>query len=120
VVDHRAPLDRQGVSDADQLFDVLADKTRRAAIGALLERPRSSGELARTLKMSQPALSRHLRALRRAGLVEIEGDEADARLRIYSIRPGALTPLRTWLDEAERLWIDQLAAFKEYAERGNR
>ena len=111
---------REDVTDADRLFGALADGTRRSAVKALLQAPRTSGDLARTLGVTPQALTRHLRVLRRSGLVQAEGDEADARLRIYRVAPEAFAPLRTWLDDAERMWSIQLAAFAHFAEDGTR
>lgn len=107
---------RHCMTDADGLLDLLADKTRRAAVGALLKRPYSSGELAKKLAVSPQALSRHLRKLRQSGLVRIEGDEADARLRIYRVAPARLNPLRDWFEQAGKLWTEQLDAFRAFAE----
>jgi DNA-binding transcriptional ArsR family regulator len=104
------------VSETDRLFEAMADGTRRAAIEALIAAPCASGDLARRLAVSPQALSRHLRVLRRAGLVSTGGEADDARRRIYRIEPHALSPLRDWLDRAEAMWGAQLAAFKAFAE----
>lgn len=104
------------MNDTDQLFDALADKTRRAAVQALMARPLASSELALALEVTPQALSRHLRVLRNAGLVSIEGTEDDARRRIYHIEHKALQPLRTWLEEVEQMWNEQLNSFKQFAE----
>ena len=98
----------------------LADDKRRAVIQALLERPRRAGELAKALALTPPALSRHLRILRRAGLVTEDGDADDARVRVYSVREPGFTPLRDWLDDVEAYWSEQLQAFKEHAESKRR
>lgn len=104
----------------DQTLAALADPTRRAVIGLLREQPRRSGELAEALSISRPAMSRHLRVLRRARLVAEEILEDDARGRVYRLRPEPLGPLRDWLDEVESFWQDQLGAFKAHAERRGR
>jgi hypothetical protein len=65
---------------------------------------------------SAPALSRHLRVLKRAGVVTDEGVEADARVRVYRLAPAALEPVRGWLAEVEQAWGQQLAAFRDFAE----
>jgi DNA-binding transcriptional ArsR family regulator len=101
----------------DAAFSALADPTRREVVKALLKQPRRAGELAEIVSMSPPALSRHLRVLRRAGVVVEQGVEHDARLRIYSLSPSAFDPFRAWLDEVENLWHEQLRAFKAHAER---
>ena len=64
----------------------LADRNRRAVIDILKEQPRRAGEIASALSMTPPALSRHLRVLRRSGLIDEQGVEADARVRIYRLR----------------------------------
>ena len=98
----------------------LADDKRRAVIHALLERPRRAGDLAKALALTPPALSRHLRILRNAGLVEEEDDAGDARVRIYSVREPGFVPLRDWLDDVEAYWAAQLHSFKAHAERKRR
>jgi DNA-binding transcriptional ArsR family regulator len=94
----------------------LADDKRRAVIHALLERPRRAGDLAKALALTPPALSRHLRILRRAGLVTEEDYDDDARVRIYSVREPGFSPLRDWLDDVEAYWAAQLQSFKAHAE----
>jgi DNA-binding transcriptional ArsR family regulator len=101
----------------DRTFAALAEPNRRAVVELLRERPHRAGELANTLGLSAPALSRHLRALRECGLVEESLPEFDARVRIYALKDGAMQELRRWLDETERLWTVQLAAFKAHVEQ---
>ena len=62
-------------------------------------------------------MSRHLRALRTNGLVEESHPEFDARVRVYRLRPEPMVHLRAWLEETERLWTRQLAAFKAHVEQ---
>ena len=104
----------------DTTFLALADATRRDMIRTLLHKPRRAGELAETVSMSPQALSRHLRVLRRAGLVIEEGIETDARVRVYRVHPDAFAPIEAWLAEVEEVWRRQLQAFKAYAESGQR
>ena len=102
----------------DQTFGALADPARLAVIGLLRKQPLRSGEMARQLSLSRPLMSKHLRILRDAGLVEeaaIGGD--DARARIYQLRQDPFSQVRGWLDEVESFWTDQLDAFKAHAER---
>jgi len=106
--------------DLDAAFGALSDSSRREMIRTLLQQPRRAGELADSLDMSPQALSRHLRVLRRAGLVVEEGIEDDARVRVYSVHPGALQPVQQWLAQIEELWRGQLQAFKAYAETAQR
>ena len=100
----------------DRTLAALADPARRQVVELLRERPRRAGELANATGLSAPAMSRHLRALRTSGLVEESHPQFDARVRIYRLRPEPMTQLKTWLDETEQLWTQQLAAFKAHLE----
>lgn len=99
----------------DRTLAALADPTRRAVV-RLLRQPQRAGEIANALRVTRPAMSRHLRVLRRAGLVEEQSLEEDARARLYRLRREPFSELRIWLDEVERFWGDQLQAFKAHAE----
>ena len=101
----------------DQTLAALADPHRRRVVDLLSHGPRSSGDLARELELSPPAMSRHLRTLRQSGLVEESHPTFDARVRIYALRPEPMVHLLRWLEDAERLWSEQLAAFKAHIER---
>ena len=85
----------------DILFVALSDPVRRAVIRELVKRPRRAGELARQLFMSAPALSRHLRVLRRAGLIVETAIAADARVRVYRVKLAAFNPMRKWLAQIQ-------------------
>ena len=100
----------------DVAFTALADPTRRAVVRLLREGPLRAGELAEALELTPPGLSRHLRVLRRAGLIDDDEPEHDARVRLYRLEPAGFAPLRDWIDELEAFWSDQLAAFKTHAE----
>jgi DNA-binding transcriptional ArsR family regulator len=113
-------VDRGTPLDVGESFSALSDGTRRGVIQALMHKPRSAGELARYLAVSPQALSRHLRVLRKAGLVAEEVQEQDARIRIYSARPIALEPVQKWLWQIEDIWRRQLQSFKHYAESNPR
>ena len=101
-------------------MSALTDPTRRAVVGLLAHGPRRAGELAESLAMTPPSLSRHLRVLRRSGLVDADDLDDDARVRLYRLRPEALVPLQDWLDELRAFWADQLEAFKAHAEGSDR
>lgn len=101
----------------DQTLAALADPNRRRAVDLLKQGPMRAGELAQALSLSPPALSRHLRTLRQAGLVEEQHPEFDARVRIYALRPDALDELRGWLQDSEAMWSRGLLAFKAHVER---
>jgi DNA-binding transcriptional ArsR family regulator len=111
---------RPGAGDLDATFVALSDATRREIIRNLLQKPRRAGELADMVSMSPQALSRHLRLMRRAGLVVEEGIDSDARVRVYSVHPDAFAPVQSWLAEVEDAWRRQLQAFKAYAEQAQR
>ena len=102
----------------DRTLAALADPTRRRVVDLLSERPRAAGDLARSTGIAAPAMSRHLRALRESGLVEDSHPEFDARVRVYALRLEPMVELRRWLEESERLWSEQLAAFKRHVEGG--
>ena len=94
----------------------LADRNRRAVIDLLKVQPRRAGEIATALSLTPPALSRHLRVLRRSGLVHEQGVEEDARVRIYRLRKEPFDELRVWLGEVESFWTGELAAFRDHVE----
>ncbi|MCX7357483.1 MAG: metalloregulator ArsR/SmtB family transcription factor [Alphaproteobacteria bacterium] len=101
----------------DQTFAALADPHRRRAVELLGQRPRRAGELAEALGLPAPAMSRHLRELKQSGLVEETHPEFDARVRIYTLKDGAMADLKKWLADTERMWADQLASFKAHVEK---
>ena len=100
----------------DETLAALADPHRRQVVELLRERPRRAGELAQAAGLTAPAMSRHLRTLRRSGLVEETSPEFDARVRVYQLRPEPMVHLLRWLEETERMWSEQLAAFKAHLE----
>ncbi|HEX3396742.1 MAG TPA: metalloregulator ArsR/SmtB family transcription factor [Steroidobacteraceae bacterium] len=107
-------------SNLDRTLAALADPHRRRVIDLLRERPHRAGELAEAMRLSFPAMSRHLRTLRRGGLVEEDRDEFDSRVRIYHLRPEAIGALRTWLAETDALWARQLAGLKSHLQKGRK
>ena len=88
--------------DLGATFSALAEPMRRGVVELLRGGPRRAGEIADELGQSRPAMSRHLRVLKRAGVVTDEGVEADARVRIYRLAPTALEPVRGWLAATSR------------------
>jgi len=101
-----------------RVLTALADPHRRRAVELLRKRPRRAGELADALGLSAPAMSKHLRELRKSGLVEETHPDFDARVRVYSLKAGAIEGLREWVDEMDLRWADELASFKAHVERG--
>ena len=101
----------------DTTLAALADPVRRGVVDLLADGPRRAGELADALAVAPSVMSRHLRVLRAGALVEESHPPFDARVRIYSLRVGAMDGLKQWLDEVERGWSDQLGAFARHVER---
>lgn len=108
-----------GRDGLDRTLAALADPHRRQAVELLRAQPRRAGELAAALGLPAPTMSRHLRALRECGLIAETHPPFDARVRIYSLRPEPMAHLKQWLEETERLWSLQLAAFKAHLEQGS-
>jgi DNA-binding transcriptional ArsR family regulator len=92
-------------------FEVLAEPTRRRILDLLRERERSVGELVDRLTISQPGVSKHLRVLREAGLVEVR---TDAQRRWYGLRPEPLSEVDAWLAPYRRLWAGRLDALERH------
>ncbi len=109
--------------ELDRTFGALADPTRRQVVELLRERPHRAGDLAEACDATRPAMSRHLRVLRTAGLVETEPEpdatsaEHDARARVYRLRPERFEALRAWLEEGDRFWTAQLDSFAAHVEQ---
>jgi DNA-binding transcriptional ArsR family regulator len=95
----------------------LADPARRGVVELLRQEPRKASDLALSLSLTRPAMSRHLRVLRQTGLVSERGLEHDARVRVYQLERAPFVELKSWLEEVEAFWADQLQAFKAHAER---
>jgi DNA-binding transcriptional ArsR family regulator len=104
-------------STLDRTFAALADPTRRGVVELLRAEPHRAGELAAAFAMSPPAMSRHLRVLRKTGLVEESELDHDARVRVYRLKRERFVELRDWIAEVEAFWADQLDGFKAHAER---
>jgi DNA-binding transcriptional ArsR family regulator len=92
-------------------FEVLADPTRREILDLVRERELSVGELVQRISLSQPGVSKHLRVLRDAGLVEVR---VDAQRRLYRVRPEPLAEIDAWLRPYRLLWADRLDALENH------
>jgi DNA-binding transcriptional ArsR family regulator len=101
----------------DRALSALAAPHRRRIVELLLVRPRRAGEINKAGGLNPPALSRHLRNLKANGLIEEAHPAFDARVRMYTLRPEPMAHLRSWLEETEQLWAEQLTAFKTHLER---
>ncbi len=106
--------------ELDVTLFALADRNRRAVVDLLRDHPLRAGEVAASLSLTPPALSRHLRVLRRSGLIKGEGVEDDARVRVYRLRKEPFDQLCKWLEEVESFWVGELGAFRDHVERSKR
>jgi DNA-binding transcriptional ArsR family regulator len=88
-----------------ETFEVLAQPNRRRILDLLREEELPVGELVRLLAASQPSVSKHLRVLRDAGLVEVR---VDAQRRLYRVRPEPLREVARWLEPYRLLWASRL------------
>ncbi len=95
-------------------FEVIAEPNRRAILGLLVSAEQSVGEIERQLRMTQPAVSKHLRVLRDAGFVEAT---VDAQRRLYRLRPEALQEVDEWLDQFRRFWSARVDALERHLDR---
>ncbi len=92
----------------------LADPTRRRIVELLQAGPRPATELHGAFAIAGPAVSRHLRVLREAGLVSERRVPEDGRVRLYGLEPEPLLQLARWLDGVAGGWQGQLDAFQDY------
>ena len=95
-------------------FTIVAEPNRRAILSLLVAYERSVGEIERELRLSQPAVSKHLRVLRDSGFVEAR---VEAQRRLYRLRPEPLKELDEWLAPFRRLWSKHLDALERHLDR---
>ena len=105
------------VTQAAAVFDAIADPTRRSILDAVRGGERSAGDIANLFPVSRPAISRHLRVLRKAGLVK---ERREAQLRLYSLSPGPLREVDRWLDQYRLFWAARLQDIRDVAETTHR
>jgi DNA-binding transcriptional ArsR family regulator len=96
------------------VFDVVAEPNRRRILDLLGAHQRAVGDLVEQLELSQPAVSKHLRILREAGLVEVRGE---AQRRLYSVQPEPLRAIDEWLSPYRRMWVTSLDELERHLER---
>src|SRR6266567_5573351 len=101
----------------DTVLHALADESRRTMLEMLRARPATVGELAALLPIARPGVSRHLRVLREAGLVEVR---QEAQWRVYSLRLEPLAEVDDWLGRYRALWEQRLDALHTEVARGKR
>lgn len=98
----------------ESVFEIIAEPNRRAILGLLVGSQRSVGEIERQLGMPQPAVSKHLRVLREAGIVECT---VDAQRRLYRLKPEPLQEVDDWLAPFRRFWSAHLDALERHLDR---
>ena len=101
----------------DLVFGALADRTRRALLARLAERPAMVTELAAPFDMSLPAVSRHIRVLEHARLVQ---RSIDGRVHVCSFQAEPLKTVESWLRHYRRFWTGTLDALAQYVEKERR
>jgi len=99
------------------VFEIIAEPNRRAILGLLVSAEQSVGEIERQLRLPQPAVSKHLRVLRDAGLVE---STVDAQRRLYRLTPEPLEELDAWLTPFRRFWSAHIDALERHLDRMDR
>ena len=92
-------------------FEVLVDSNRRLILDLLRQRERPVGELVERIGLSQPGVSKHLRVLREAGLVEVR---QDSQRRLYGLRAEPLAEVDAWLEPYRRFWSHRLDALERH------
>ena len=100
----------------DATLEALADPTRRRIVELLGQSPMRAGAVAHEFALAAPTVSRHLRVLRKAGLIEELRVDDDARVKLYRLRHEPLGDLSAWLDQLQAFWREQLDSFTALAE----
>src|SRR5215472_18572054 len=98
----------------ESVFEIIAEPNRRAILSLLGMSEQSVGDIERQLRMSQPAVSKHLRVLRDAGFVE---STVDAQRRLYRLKPEPFQELDAWLDPFRRFWSAHVDALERHLDR---
>ncbi len=101
----------------DVVLQALSDTSRRTVLDALSHGPSTVSELAALLPIARPGVSRHLRVLREAGLVEVRHE---AQFRVYSLRPEPLAQVDEWLSHYRSLWQSRMKALHTEITRGKK
>ena len=102
------------IQDMETAFEVIAEPNRRAILSLLAASEQSVGEIERQLRMTQPAVSKHLRVLRETGFVE---STVDAQRRLYRLRPEPFQEVDDWLAQFRRFWSAHIDALERHLDR---
>jgi DNA-binding transcriptional ArsR family regulator len=102
------------IKSVESIFEIIAEPNRRAILRLLVSSQQSVGEIERQLRMSQPAVSKHLRVLREAGFVE---STVDAQRRLYRLKPEPLREMDAWLAQFRRFWSAHVDALERHLDR---
>jgi DNA-binding transcriptional ArsR family regulator len=102
------------IKRVESVFEIIAEPNRRAILSLLVSSQQSVGEIERQLRMSQPAVSKHLRVLRDAGFVE---STVDAQRRLYRLKPEPLREMDVWLAQFRRFWSAHVDALERHLDR---
>jgi DNA-binding transcriptional ArsR family regulator len=109
--------DRVHSLSVDAVMHALSDASRRTVLEALGHGEATAGQLATLLPIARPGVSRHLRVLREAGLVDVR---REAQRRVYRLRPEPLAEVDEWLGRYRSLWEGRLQALQTEVARGKR
>jgi len=113
TVQLRIMRNRSVTYSAEATFSALADPTRRAVLDLLRKGRQPAGQIAQTFPVSRPAISKHLRLLRRAHLVN---EHREGRHRFYHLNPEPLRAVDTWLEQYRTFWTTSLTNLKAFVE----
>lgn len=104
---------RSVTHSSEATFQALADPTRRAVLDLLCRGSQPAGEIAQAFPVSRPAISKHLRLLRRAHLVR---EHREGRHRVYQLNPDPLRAVDSWIDQYRAFWKMNLTNLKTFVE----
>ena len=102
-----------GARNPELTFQALADPTRRAVLDLLRRGSQPAGQIASAFPVSRPAISKHLRLLRRAHLVR---EHREGRHRVYQLNPEPLRAVDTWIEQYRVFWMSSLNNLKNFVE----
>ena len=102
------------IREVESVFEIIAEPNRRAILSLLVSSQQSVGDIERQLRMPQPMVSKHLRVLREAGIVEFA---VDAQRRLYRLRSEPLQEVEAWLAPFRRFWSAHVDALERHLDR---